>query len=118
MIAASEPVSMPFGRRDDIMLISPTMRTHIDQLVLSVQRARDEGVPLDDAFRDSVCRRLGLTDDQLTALLQVALVEQRKQIEKARRTQRRLEAELCAKRAGSRRGPLSGVWDFCLSWCG
>lgn len=109
---------MPFGRRDDIMLISPTMRAHIDQLVLLVQGAHDKGVPLDDAFRDSVCRRMGLADDQLTVLLQVALAEQRKQIEKKRRTQRRLETELHAQRAGSRRGPLSGAWDFCLSWCG
>lgn len=109
---------MPFGRRDDIMLISPTMRAHIDQLVLLVQGARDEGVPLDDAFRDGVCRRMGLAHDQLTVLLQVALAEQRKQIEKERRTQRRLEAELHAQRAGSRRRPVSGVWDFCLSWCG
>jgi hypothetical protein len=91
------------------MLISPTMRAHIDRLSLLVKRAHDEGVPLDNAFRDGIRQRLGLTDDQLATLLQVALVEQRKQIEEQQRIQRRLEAELHAKRARRHGGPLSVV---------
>lgn len=93
--------------------VLPTVRVRLDQLALLAQRARDNGVPLDDAFCDDACRRLALTESQFDNLLDMTLADKHRRIEQERCKQRSLEAERCRLDAELRHGPHScSVWTL------